>query len=165
MGSLRFIFALMLGLTVPLAARAEPVPLHRYAAYGRVINAATLDASSTTFSVDISQPDQRGVWSIATLWLCVTDADNSVTAITLAMTASRDNGTTDYSLQDCSLSSGTCTSSNSTWVKNPSAMTSPKCWVWRIDTEGFAHIEGTVTDTGGTADDSLTAYVTFGIRG
>ncbi len=149
-----------LALLAPSVAPAVAGPQQSYAPYGRVINAVALDAASTSFTLNTDQAQNRGIWGLMTVWVSVTDANNSVTALNLSCTASRDGGTTDFTLQDCTTASGVCTSSDASWSKNPSSMTS-KNWVWRVDVSGFAEVECTTTDTGGTGDDSHSVWVTF----
>jgi len=147
------------------AALSVAGPMQKYASYGRVIDAATLDASSATFGVDISAPQSNGIWGLMTVWVCLTDANDSVTALNMSCTGSRDNGTTDHTLEDCTMASGVCTSNSASWTKSLAAITSPKCWVWRVDVEGLPNAECTFTHTGGAAADLLTVFATFATKG
>ena len=155
------VIALIACIVMPSLASAQ----RRYSSYGRVVNAATLDASSSTFAVNLNNADTAGVWDLMDVWINVsTDADNSVTAITLACTASRDGGTTDFAMQWCSTAAGVCTSSSTSFVKNPSAM-STKAWVWRLPVAAYPEIECTITDTGGDDNDVMSVWVSFGTQG
>lgn len=138
---------------------------NKYAVYGTVIDAQTM-AAPRSFTIVRQNPAYYGVYGLTTLWICLTDADNSVTDLTMTCTGSPNDGTTDYTLQDCStLVAGVCTSVNASWSKNPSAISSPKCWPWRVDTEGVAELECTFTPTGGAAADLLSVYATFAVKG
>lgn len=143
---------------------AASQPLEKYSKYGTVINDLDLSASRS-FEVNLSPGQLGGVWGLMTAYICVTDADDSVTALNMSCTTSHDGGSTDYTLQDCAVSSGACTSSDASWTKNPSAITSPKCWPWRVDIESLPHIECTITDTGGDASDTLNVVATFATKG
>ena len=133
---------------------------------GPAIVATALSAASTSFTQIFDAPSQQGIWGLMTAFICITDADNSTTAINMSCTGSPDRGTTDYTLQDCSsVTGGVCTSANASWTKNPAAIASPKCWPWRVDIEGLPEIECTFTDTGGAAADTIAVTVTFATKG
>lgn len=154
MRHLLFIAAL---LAPSLAGAAEP--LSAYSKYGRVLNAALLSASSNSFAIDNQVADRVGVWDLMDVWVCATDADNGVSLLTMSCTGSHDNGTTDYTLQDCTTASGVATCVDLTWTKNPGANTT--CWPYRVSIHAIPEIECTFTDTGGDASDSITVYVSF----
>jgi hypothetical protein len=163
---MKLILSLILSAIISTQALAATQPLQKFAKYGTVITTTALSASSTSFTVNLDNPATNGVWGLAVLWVSIVDADNSVTAINASCTASPNGGVTDFTLQDCStLASGVCTSSNASWTKNPSAITSPKRWAWRADIEGFPEIECTFTDTGGDGSDSITVELTFATKG
>jgi hypothetical protein len=143
------------------AAYAAVGPVPYYKLVKKVVAAASLNSNSPTFSQAVTLPETNGTPSLAVLWICVTDADNSITAFNMTCTGSWDSGTTDYTLQGCANASGTCTSSAATWTKNPSAITSPKCWAWRVDTTGLPELECTFTTTGGGSGDVLNAYLSY----
>lgn len=154
-------------LTVALLASsmlASPGALERYTVHGKVVNAVTLDAASTNFAINWTQADQRGVYGLMSVWVELTDADNSVTAFNMTCYGSRDENTTDYTLQSCDVATGVCTSSDASWTKNPSALAT-KSWVWRVDVESMPAVNCTITDTGGDASDSMTVYATFSTKG
>ncbi len=153
-------FVLVLFAIDPAFAATDP--LRKFSRYGRVVN-ATLDATSTSFAVNLDNPEIGGIFGMAVLWACVTDADNGVTAITASCSASYDNGTTDYTAQEGAVASGVYTSVDASWVHNPGAATT--CWPWRWDIEGYPEIECTFTDTGGDSSDRLTVYLSFATKG
>ena len=134
-------------------AQAQSVgPRHATAQLGTLVSAASMNASSS-FTVPTNVPLGYG---LMVLYITVLDANNTVTALNLSCTASHDGNTTDYTLQDCTVVAGVCTSNNASWTKNPSAITSPKIWPWRVDIESFKDLECTITNTGGEAADKLT---------
>ena len=124
---------------------------------GAKVTGQTLDASHSFELEDVA----RG-FSVMSLMITVTDANDSVTALTMTCTGSMDNNTTDYTLQSVSVSSGVGTGSNSSWVFDPSGVTSPKRWLWRVDIEGIEDVECTFTDTGGVVADILDVSVYLG---
>jgi hypothetical protein len=134
-----------------------------FGSMGTVITSTTLDAASSTFEVENHNHYTDGLWALMSVWVKVTDGDNSVTAITMSCTGSEDQNTTDFTLQSCVVASGACTSSNASWVKDPSGMTT-KNWVWRVDIEGVPDIECTFTDTGGDASDSIIVGASFAMK-
>jgi hypothetical protein len=132
---------------------------------GTLVNNLGLDASRS-FSVAATAIQGAG---LLTLYISVTDANDSVTALGMTCTSSPDGGTTDYTIQDCTVASGACTSSNASWTKDPSGISSPKLWPWRVDIEGLigdgSNIECTFTNTGGVAADKLTVIGYASVKG
>lgn len=82
------------------------------------------------------------------------DYTDGLTAVSMVCSASDDSGTTLFVLQECTMSSGTCTSSGVTWSKAIAAADTK--WVWRVDATGYAYLSCVVTMTGGTANEHLT---------
>ncbi|OFW58400.1 MAG: hypothetical protein A2Y75_01445 [Candidatus Solincola sediminis] len=163
---MKLIPSALLAATISTQALASTQPRQTYAFYGRVINAVALSTASSSFTVDLTAPTTNGIFGLMTVWVSIADADNSTTALNMSCTGSHDGGTTDYALQDCAtLTNGVCTSVGASWTKDPSGITTPKRWPWRVDIEGFPEVECTFTDTGGAAADSITAYVTFATKG
>lgn len=161
---MRFLIALFLLSAASVVNAAAPKQL--YTSYGTVINGVALSAASSSFTVNFDNPATNGIPGLMVVWVSVTDASNSVTAINMTCTGSHNGGTTDFTLQDCSsVAAGSCTSVGASWVKDPSAITSPKRWPWRVDIEGVPEVECTFTDTGGDASDSITVFVTFATKG
>lgn len=80
---------------------------------------------------------------------------NAATAVALACEASINNQTSWATLQSCSVSSGTCTSSDASWSKATSASDT---WLWRVDFLGAPDVKCTVSCTGGGASDTFTVY-------
>lgn len=126
------------------------------------INGLGLDAART-FS--ITNTHQSGSWDLMIVYISLVDANDSTTALNLSCTASHDNNTTDYTLQDCTTAAGVHTCVNESWTKDPSGISSPKQWPWRVVISGFEDIECTFTDTGGAAADLLTVYIAFATKG
>lgn len=161
---MRVLITLLVLLAIGPAFAAEP--LRAYSKYGSPIDGVALDAASSSFAINASEsPDRNGVWGLMVVWVTITDANDSTTAITMTCTGSHDRGATDYTLQSITTATGVGTSANSSWVKDPSAITSPKKWPWRVDIEGFPEVECTFTDTGGAAADTIGVTVTFATKG
>lgn len=98
---------------------------------GTVLSAVALNAAEATrtASVELKTKGRLG-YDIAIFDVAHT---NDSGALTITMTCYRDRtgGTALTSiLQDCSVSSGTCTSSDAVWSK---AVTASKTWPWRVD--------------------------------
>lgn len=150
-------------LLIASVALARTGPLNNYVRSGsEVLDAQTLDAART---FRVSRDSGQGAWGLMSVFIQVTDANDSVTALTMTCSASIDGNTTDYALQDCVLASGAGTCYNLTWAHNPAATTSPKKWVWRVDIEGLEDVECVFTDTGGAAADLLDVSLSFATKG
>lgn len=158
---------ILLGLSVFVClsstAYASQEPLRAYGRTKVQIDASALDASSTSFS--LTNLPTTGTWGLLMVYVSITDSDNSTTAINMSCTGSTDDNSTDYTLQDVAVAAGVGTSTNLSWTKNPSAITSPKRWLWRVDIEGIEDIECTFTDTGGAAADSITVTTVLATKG
>lgn len=159
----RLLTLIVVAILAAASSAQAALPRNSYKKYGTVVAAQTL-ASTRSFVVNLDQPDLMGVFGLATAWVCVADANNSVTALTMTCTSSPDGGTTDHTLQSCTTAAGVCTSSNASWTKDPSAITSPKCWPWRVDIEGMANLECSFANTGGTAADTINVILTFATK-
>lgn len=120
---------------------------------------------AATRSFSLTQLTNSGTYGLLVLYVSVTDANNSVTALGMSCTSSLDGNTTDYTLQDITIAAGVGTSVDASWTKDPSAITSPKRWVWRVDIEGLEDVECTITNTGGTAADTLRVDGAFAVKG
>jgi hypothetical protein len=163
---MKLILSLILATLIAFPANAATAPRQAFASYGTVINAVALDTASESFAINMSNAPANGVWGLMLVWVDVVDADDSTTAVNMACTGSPNGGAKDFVPQECaSVVDGLCTSENPSWRKNPSAMTSPKSWFWRVDIEGIPEIECTFTDTGGAAADTITVTVTFATKG
>lgn len=145
-------------LLAPSIASAQSGLLNPYGDNVASIATTTLDASSSSFTFNKQNAVRLGIWDKVLVWVTVVDAANNVSAITMSCTGSRDEGTTDYGFEDCSVSSGVCTSSAASWVRNPGTGTTR--WLWRIDSTGVPEVECTFTDTGGGATESIAVTVT-----
>lgn len=137
-------------------------PTQAYISLGEKIPLTTLDAPSTSFTVDRSS---GGLFGLMMVFVEITDADNSVIGIAMACTASDDTNTTDWALQTCTVSGGTATCLDLAFNKDPQLITSPKRWMNRIDIEGVQSVECTITDTGGTILDTIRVVVALATKG
>ena len=147
MKRMSFTLTLAALLVLPLPASAQK---QANKTLGTLISTTTLDAASSVATVD---PEDALGYGLLILSVTVSDSNDSVTAISMACTS--DIGGNDYSLQECSVSSGAATCYNATWTFDPSGESSPKRWAWRVDIEGFRGVECTFTDTGGLVADSI----------
>ena len=159
---------LSFGLIIPIlgswsAVSADQGPKNLGMLPVATIAATAMDAASSTFEVENAK--LAGVYGLLLVLVTVTDANDSTTAVTMTCTTSADNNSTDYTLQVCTTAAGACTSSNASWVKDPSAITSPKRWVWRVDVEGLEDYECTFTDTGGAAADTIAVSAYAAVKG
>lgn len=147
-------------LAVSATAYAAVGTVPYYKLYGKVIDAATM-AQARSFTRAVTLPETNGTPDLTVLWVCLTDANNSVTLLAWTCTASWNSGTTDYTMQDTNSSAGTATYVDWTGQKVPTNITSPKCWPIRLDTAGFPELECTFTPTGGEAGDLLNVYLSY----
>jgi len=103
------------------------------------------------------------------VWVALTDANDSVTGVSLACTGSYDDNTTDFRIPSCPWDSVNlrfnCESGSLFW--NPSDETSAdiKYQVFRYDVEGIEDLECTFTFTNGAAGDTITARQSFAVKG
>lgn len=166
MKRLVYAFAAVLLLGAPARAEVGPKQLVINLA-NPVIATTALDASSSSFSW--TQPSNQGAFGLLMVYVQLTDADDSCTAITMSCTSARTNMNSGnvYTLQSCTTASGVCTSSDSSWVKDASGNTSSdiKRWVWRVDIEGLEDGTCTFTDTAGAAADSIRVDAAFATKG
>lgn len=144
-------------------AQAGVGPLNRNSSLGTLLSTTTLDASSTSITWDAEM--KQGSWGELIIYVTVTDGSNSVTALNMTCYGSKNGGTTLYTLQSISVASGVGTSYDASWTKDPSAITSPKRWIWRVDIEGIEDAKCIFTDTGGDASDSISAIVDLAVKG
>jgi hypothetical protein len=163
LGSLATLLALSSDARATAAVEPSGTPLgpkNRIARQGALISAQTL-ASTRSFTLE--QLADRGSYGLLVLHICTTDTDNSVSLITMTCTASDDDNTTDYTLQDVTVTTGVCASVDASWTKNPGANTT--CWPWRVDIEGFEDVECSFANTGGTAADTITVRASLAVKG
>ena len=124
---------------------------HKTRKLGSLITGGTLDAASHVATVSSADGGSLG-YAVLSLYVKLTDANSSVTNISMSCTGSHDGGTTDYTLQSCAVAAGTCTSTNAAWSKT---LTAQGNWIWRVDILGYQEVECTFTDTGGLVADTL----------
>jgi hypothetical protein len=146
--------ALILALLLPSAAFAAGVVKH---AQSGVVTLLTLadcadDPEDRRFTFN-----NFGGFALTGVQVNYTDdATTATTAITMTCDVSLDSGLTWAALQDCSVSSGTCTSSDATWSKTVSSAS--KNFFWRIDALSAPRLRCTLACTGGDANDTLSAW-------
>lgn len=143
------LYASLAVILFPAAALASPDPRLCTPWTVNAINALSL-SSSRSFEIERSS-NTTGLGLLVVLVRFV-DANSSVTQVGMTCTTSRDNNTTDHTIQACTTASGACTSNDASWDKGD-AVTGPGTanWVWRVDTEGFEDIECTLAADAGTA--------------
>jgi len=147
---------------IALPVQSATGPKNPYVSLGTKIASLGLDAAR---SFEIENLRQSGIWGLMVVYIHLTDADDSTTALNMICTGSEDNNTTPYALHDCTIAAGLATCVNVSWTTDPSGVTSPKAWIWRIDIEGIEDIECTFSDTGGLAADKLKVDVTLAKKG
>jgi hypothetical protein len=126
-------------------------PRHANIQLGTLINAQDLSASRS-FSINNAILGM----GIMTLLIDLTDANSSVTNLSMTCTISDTDNVTDFKMQTGSIASGTITLFDSTWSKNnPGGSTGDI--VLRVDTIGTpGDTECTFSDTGGDGSDTIT---------
>lgn len=155
-------FVLAVVLALPSAALAQDkavrvTPLKTHMTAQSCIS--TVAAADRTATIDVGRLGPNGeALSLAVVGIDLTW--NAAATVTLTCTSSDDGGTTDYSIQDCTMGSGTCTSADLSWSKT---VTASKKWQWRIDTLGFVRLECVVLCSGaGTDTVTIKSYQTTG---
>lgn len=155
----RYTLALVLLLAAPAAAQVNNKT--RVLELGTLINnvAGNAAAASLKFTIgpnigsSLTTGDDR---LEGYTWLDLRfnhSAHSAATAVTLSCTTSEDGGTTDDILQDCSLASGVCTSSDASWSK---AVSATKVWRWRVGIKNGKQAECQVALTAGDGTDRIT---------
>lgn len=152
-----FVLALVAVVRIP-SSSVHAAPEVRAAAHLDDKETGDLSASQD-FEVEVGR---SRIFGLASIWICVTDADDSVTEVEMTCTGSHDNNTTDYVLQE--IDAAGASTDEPSLSKNPSAMAN-KCWLWRLDIEGVEDFECTLSDTGGDGDDSYDVDVTLASKG
>jgi len=140
-----FVIALLL---LPAIAQAND-PRAMFSAKVTHIDDISLNAAAATRTFNLSNA-QGYKLLVLTFNL---SARASSTDVGLTCAVSDDGGTTKAELQDCSVSSGACTSSDASWSKTVSGV---KVWPWRVNVLGFKWIECVITSTAAGAGDKLT---------
>jgi hypothetical protein len=140
--------AALVALVLPTVALADVKPFDRSLPMSTLISNQGLDASRS-FTLTAANTKGHNL-----LMLVVNHGThNTATAIQMSCTGSYDGTGTSGTLQDCAVSSGTCTSSNASWSK---AVSGTAAWIWRVDITGIPQVTCTFTDTAGDASDKLT---------
>ena len=119
--------------------------------------ACSASAGSRTATVEVGHIGPNGQayqLLVFNLFLDYTAA----TAVTMSCTASPDNGTNKYTIQDCTMASGACTSNDASWSKAISA--ADKKWPWRVDTTGFLRLDCVFACGAGADTLTVTGYET-----
>lgn len=126
-------------------------PRHASINLGTLISAQDLSASRS-FAINNSMLGM----GIMALLIDLTDANSSVTNLSMTCTISDNDNVSDFKMQTGSISSGTITLFDSTWSKNnPGGSTGDI--ILRVDTIGIpGDTECTFSDTGGDGSDTIT---------
>lgn len=157
---MRFLAFILASLTAHMALGANDGPSFRCydlvdptTHSANLIDAQTM-ASSRSFS--INRDNTAGGFGVLTLWVTLTDANQSITRFDATCTVSDDGNASDYTPQDCT-AGATCTSTDAgIWQKaTPTSGVTTKRWPWRLDVNGLPDIECTFsvgTGSGAAAD-------------
>ena len=150
-------------------ALAAPVNINRHerrVLTNQIASTSTL-ASARSFSVSMSDIGE-GAYGLASIFVQITDANNSETGVSMACTGSEDGNTTDFRIPVCVWDAANtrynCEAGPLFW--NPSDETTPKKQVFRLDIEGLVSFECTFSFTGGAAADTISVpYVALSSKG
>lgn len=115
-----------------------------------VISAASINTAKT-FTLTEAEMGGFGM-----LGIFVEYTNSAGTAVVMTCTGSNDDGTTDFALQSCAVSAGTCTSTDATWSN---AVSGDEDWMWKVDTQGALSVTCSFTATGGDGSDVATVDV------
>ncbi len=152
--------ALYISLCAIAAVEARGIgPLNARAVEGTLISAATLDANRS-YTV---QRKNQGAWGVLVNYISVTDDNTSISDITMTCYAGYDGNAPAYTIQDCSIVSGACTSNDATWSKDPAPSATTK-WVWRVDIEGLEDVKCEFVPTGGAVADTISVDVELAVK-
>ncbi len=148
---MKFLASLIIAASLLFAAPAMAQRVggrHAWIDLGTLIAAQTA-AAPRSFTVNNS------AFGMGVLWLFIKETrDGGLSNVTMSCTASEDDNTTDYLLQDCSVAAGVCSSSDASWSQTIAAN---KNWIWRVDVLGVpGDLECTFSFTGGDAGDAIT---------
>lgn len=110
---------------------------------------STVAAATRTATIDVGKIGPSGK-ALPMVVVGIEHVYNASATVTMTCTASNDDGTTDYKIQDCTMASGTCTSNDLSWSKASGAASSN--WMWRIDSTGFVRLECTLLCSGAGTD-------------
>ncbi len=159
----RISLALVLAFAVlaPAASNAQVTPKTRTLELGTVLSNIDLDGSATvrTFTVgpnigaSIITGDDR-LEGYAWMDLRFSFTYGSSTDVGMTCTTSENGGTDKDILQDCSIASGVCTSSDASWLK--ASLTASKKWRWRVGIKNGKQAQCVITSTGAGGSDQLT---------
>lgn len=83
------------------------------------------------------------------------DADDGATNIGMACQASDDDSTL-FTMQSCTVTDGVCDSKDASWSRAVAGFADTNI-VWRVDITGYRYVSCTITITGGTANEDITA--------
>jgi hypothetical protein len=117
---------------------------------GRLINAVPCNASASARTFTLGAGANAG-YSILAMQLNLTRV--AANSVSLTCQVSLTAGNTWADTQECSISSGTCTSNDASWTK---AVSATKGWLWRADLYGAPDLRCTFSCSGGGASDLLT---------
>ena len=120
--------------------------------FGDLVSAQAL-TSNRSFTLGPDLGTKRKLWEYGLVLISIEYTYSSATDIYMDCTASIDSGTTDLTIQDCTLANGRCESNDADWHKS---VTASKNWIWRIDSRGFPEIECVISATGAAAGDLVT---------
>lgn len=143
--------ALLVGHSVAFGATFEG-RARRYP-YGTLINDVALNAAaaSRTLTLDLDYP--RDGYDSAVFHVVHTNSAGALDII-MSCTVTPTAGDTAGAAQECTLSSGVCTSDDASWKKS---VTGSKAWVWRVDIGGYpGDVKCVFSAAGAGANDKIT---------
>lgn len=138
------------------SAHTQPADVgrHTWKDLGTVLNAVACNASAATRTWTASAGAGAG------FGLGVFQLDFNYTAggdpVTWTCYGSLNGGTTWAELQSCSVSSGTCTSTDAVWSKATGGANDD--WILRVDFLGVSDVKCTFACTGGGASDTVSVF-------
>lgn len=156
---MKTLLAVLLFASSAMAQNVGPRNIFAKAAGGAaLINGATM-AAPRSFTTTVPQLEGMG---LLTVFIELTDANTSITNLSMVCTAMRSGSTTVYKPQSVEVAAGVGTSYDVSWNK---ATPGTSKWIWRVDVESFAGATCTFTPTaGGEAGDLLTVYGIFAVK-
>lgn len=103
------------------------------------------------------------------VWVALTDANNSVTGVSLSCTASHDANVIDYRIPACVWDSANtrynCEAGPLFWNPSDEIAADTKYQIFRYDIEGIEDVECTLAFTNGAAGDTVTVKRSWAVKG
>jgi len=147
------LLSLTLALCVCSAANAGTYENRsmRYA-LGTLLSAVALNAAAATRTATVSLDSPNDGYDL--LILHIDHSNNAATDVQMSCEIQPDATSTDAVMQDCTVATGVCTSTDASWSN---AVSGDEVFIWRVDISGYpGQVECTFSGTSAGASDLIT---------